>query len=131
MKSIKQVVNFDAPAHEVFEMLMDSKKHSEFTGDKAVISRKVGGRFKAYGDYISGKNLEIVKDKRIVQSWRASDWPKGHYSKVIFELEETKGKTKLRFTQEDVPEGQYDEIRQGWIDFYWEPMKEMAKRLGE
>lgn len=128
MRIIKQTVIFKASPHEVFEALMDSKKHSQFTGDKAVISRKVGGKFKAYGDYITGKNLEIVKDKRIVQSWHASDWPEGVDSKVIFELEKVGNNTKLKFTHENVPDKQYDEVLKGWIEFYWEPMKEMLEK---
>ena len=128
MKIIKQTIIFKASPHDVFEALMDSKKHSQFTGDKAVISRKVGGKFSAYGDYITGKNLEIVKDKKIVQSWHASDWPEKHDSKVIFELEKYGDKTKLRFIHENVPEEQYDEVLKGWIEFYWEPMKELLEK---
>jgi len=127
MKKIVQTIIFNAPIHDVFELIMDSKKHSAFTGDKAVISRKVGGSFKAYDDFITGKNLEIVKDKRIVQTWRGSDWPKGVYSKVIFEFEKYEKKTRLKFSQEDVPKEQYEAIRQGWIDFYWEPMKKFLE----
>jgi len=123
MKKITQTILFKASVHDVFELLMDSKKHSAFSGDKAIISRKIDGKFKAYGGYISGKNIEIVKDKRIVQTWRASDWPSGTNSKVIFEFEKSVKNTKLKFTQEDVPEEQYADIKQGWIDFYWEPMK--------
>lgn len=42
-KTIKQTIFFKAEPHDVYEALMDSKKHSKFTGDKAVISRKEGG----------------------------------------------------------------------------------------
>lgn len=128
MKAIKQVITVNAAPHDVFEALMDSGKHSLLTGDKAIISRKVGGKFTAYGDYIEGKNLEIVKDRKIVQSWRASDWPEGHYSKVTFEFKALGGKTRLSFTQEDVPAGQFNEIKKGWIDFYWKPMKAMFSK---
>jgi uncharacterized protein YndB with AHSA1/START domain len=128
MKTIKQTIIFKASPHDVFEALMDSKKHSEFTGDKAVISRKVGGKYRAYGDYITGKNLEIIKDKRIVQTWHASDWPDGVDSKVIFELEADGKNTKLKFTHENVPDEQYAEVLKGWIEFYWGPMKIMLEK---
>ena len=126
-KTIRQVVTFRARPHMVYEALMDSRKHSRFTGDTASISRKIGGRFKAYGDYIEGVNLELVPDEKIVQSWRASDWPEGHYSRVTFSLKELEKGTQLTFTQSDVPEEFYEEIGQGWDDFYWTPMKEMFK----
>lgn len=86
-KTIRQIVVFKASPHDVYEALMDSKKHSKFTGAKAIISREVGGKINAYDGYIEGVNVELVPDKKIVQKWRGSDWPEGHYSTATFELE--------------------------------------------
>ena len=112
-KTIKQRVIFKANPHEVYELLMDSKKHAEFTGAEAKISRKVGGKFSAYDGYITGINLELIKNKKIVQAWTCTDWPKGHYSKATFSLIKVKDGTKLTFTQSEVPESNYKEINQG------------------
>jgi activator of HSP90 ATPase len=124
-KTINQTVTFKATPHEVYETLMDSKKHAELVGAEAKISKKVGAKFSIYGGEIEGVNLELVPDKKIVQSWRYSDFPEGHYSKATFLLEESQGGTKLTFTQSDVPEERYEDISQGWKDYYWQPMKEM------
>ena len=127
-RNIKQSVTIKASPHDVYEALMDSKKHAKFTGGKASISREVGGKFTAFDGYAEGVNLELVPDKKIVQSWRASDWPEGHYSKATFALKETQGGTNLTFTQTGVPEDQYDAISQGWREYYWAPMKEMLEK---
>jgi activator of HSP90 ATPase len=127
-KTIKQTVTFNASPHEVYEMLMDSEKHSEFTEAAARISRKVGGRFSTYDDYSTGTNIELVQDRKIVQKWRGSDWPERHYSVATFDLQGSGGKTKLVFTQTDVPEDQYEAISQGWKEFYWEKMKKMISK---
>ncbi len=103
---------------------MDSKKHAKFTGSAARISRKVGGKISAYDGYITGENVELVEDKKIVQLWRGSDWPEGVLSKATFSLKKVKGGTKLSFMQTGVPDEQYAPMKQGWIDFYWTPMKE-------
>jgi activator of HSP90 ATPase len=128
-KVIKQKVILKTTPHEVYEMLMDSKKHSVFTGDTAKISRKVGGKFSAFSGYAEGTNLELVEDKLIVQEWRASDWPEGHYSKATFSLKKAKTGTELTFTQTDVPEDQYTSISSGWKDYYWTTMKEYIRGL--
>ncbi len=125
IRNLKQSANFKAIPHEVYEMLMDSKKHAQFTGSPAKISRTVGGVFNAHGDYIEGKNVELIPDHKIVQMWRGSNWEKEHYSTVTYELTATKGGTKLTFTQKDIPADDYENIKQGWIDYYWEPMKAM------
>ena len=127
-RTIRQTATFKASPHEVYEVLMDSRKHSVFTGSKASISRKVGGKFTAYDGYIEGVNLELVTDEKIVQSWRGSDWAEGHYSKATFSLKKIERGTKLTFTQTEVPEEQYEPISQGWRDYYWNPMKEMLEK---
>jgi len=120
---IKQTVTFKASPHDVYEVLMDSKKHAAFTGGKATISRKVGGTFSAYDGYITGKNIELIQDKKIVQSWRAVDWPEGVFSTVTFKFTPIPEGTRLDFTHMDVPDGTEEEFTQGWIDNYWESMK--------
>jgi len=125
MKSIKQVVKFKANPEEVYSALMSSKKHSQFTGSTAKISTKVGGKFSAYEGGLYGKNLILVKNKKIVQEWRCemNEWPKDHYSKIIFLIKKTKDGSELIFTQTGVPDKCYASIKQGWIDYYWNSMK--------
>lgn len=127
-KTIRQSISFRASPHDIYEALMDSRKHSEFTGDEANISRKIGGKFTAGSGYIDGINIELVPDRKIVQSWRGSDWPKDHYSKATFSLKQVKEGANLSFVQAGVPEQHYEEISQGWRDYYWIPMKEMLER---
>jgi len=127
-KTIRQSVTFKTSPHAVYEALMDSRKHARFTGAKAKISRKVNGRFTAYDGYIEGVHLDLVPDKKIVQSWRGDDWPGGHFSKATFSLKKVKNGARLTFTQSGVPDQHYHGIRQGWRDFYWKPMKEMLEK---
>lgn len=128
MKTIKQSVVFRSNPHEVYEALMDSKKHAQFTEAPAKISREVGGKISAYDGWIEGVNQELVKDKKIVQKWRGADWPEGHYSKAVFELEKVKEGTKLTFTQTDVPDDQVEHISHGWKEHYWERMRKMLEK---
>jgi activator of HSP90 ATPase len=125
---IRQTVTFKASPHEVYEALMDSKKHAAFTGSAAEISREVGGEYIAYDGYITGKNIELVPDKKIVQSWRAVDWEEGYFSRVTFEFTSVPEGTRLDFVHTDVPDGTEDEFTQGWIDNYWEPMEKYFEK---
>ena len=124
-KTIEQTVTFNASTHDVYEALLDSDKHSRFTGAKATISRDVGGSFTAYDGYISGTNLELIPDTKIVQSWRGNDdgWPPGHHSTATFTLDNVDTGTRLTFVQSGVPEEAFDGINQGWQEHYWSKMK--------
>lgn len=122
--TIRQTVVFDAPPHAVFEALMDSRKHAAFTGQKASISRKVGGRMTAGDGYIRGKNLRIEKDKVLVQTWRTTDFKEDDPdSQVMFHFSKKGKGTRLMFVHSRVPDRLAEEFRQGWIDYYWVPLK--------
>lgn len=128
-KSIKQTITFKASPRDVYEALMDSKKHAKFTGGPAKISRNIGGKFSVFDGYASGKNIELVQDKKIVQTWRASDWDESDLSEVTFILTPKKNGTILSFLQKNVPLQHLSAIKQGWVDYYWNPMKEMLEKL--
>ncbi len=126
-RTIRQSVTFKAAPHQVYEALMDSRQHGRFTGGGARISRKVGGRFSVFGGWAAGTNLALVPDRKIVQAWwcKNAGWPKDHYSRATFALRKVRGGTRLSFTQSGVPEPAYADVRQGWWDNYWTPMKAM------
>ncbi len=121
--TIKQSITFSASAWELYEAIIDAKKHAAFTGGAARISATVGGAFSVYDGYATGKNLALVPGKKIVQTWRAEDWPEGVVSKITFLFSPFNRGTKLTFTQTGVPANQYDAIAMGWYEHYWNKMK--------
>ena len=46
--ALLQSVTFKAPVQDVYETLMDTRKHARFTGARARISRKIGGKISAH-----------------------------------------------------------------------------------
>ncbi len=130
-RTIKQKAWFNTTPNEIYEFLMDSKKHSKL-GGKCEISGKVGGKFSISDGYIVGENIDLVKNEKIVQKWRASEdcWPEDHYSIVTFKLTPIKGKegTGLSFTQTGVPVECGDRFDTGWKEYYWKPMKELLEK---
>lgn len=129
LRTIRQSVFFQASPHAVYEALMDAKRHAKFSGSKAVVSRRVGGAFSVWGGWCSGKNLELVPDRKIVQAWRADmdGWPEGHFSKVSFIFKPSKNGTWLSFVHSGIPSQSAAELSQGWKDNYWEPMKKLLE----
>jgi activator of HSP90 ATPase len=124
-KTIKQTVLFKASPKQVYEMIMDSRKHQSLSGEPAKISRKVGGKFTAWGSHLCGINLVLKPGEKIVQAWRATGWWPDHYSVTIFDIKRVKGGSKLKFTQIGVPPHRYSGHYRGWIETYWTPMKEI------
>ena len=122
-RTIRQTVTFAAPPKQVYELLMDSKLHAAVTGEAASVSTKIDGQVSAYGGYAEAKNRVLVPGQRIVQDWRASDWPEGHWSLAEWVFTPAGKGCKLTFVQRNVPETEAAAIADGWVEYYWSKMK--------
>jgi activator of HSP90 ATPase len=112
-------------AERVYNAWMESKTHSAATGSPAHISPGVGGEFSAWDGYISGKNLEVEPHRRILQSWRTTEFPEDSPDSLLeILLEEVEGGTQLTLIHTGIPDGQGGDYRQGWEDYYFKPMQE-------
>jgi activator of HSP90 ATPase len=121
---IGQTIFFKAAPGDVYDALLDPKKHSAFTGSPATTSAKVGVSFTAWDGYITGKNLELVKGKKIVQEWRTTEWPDGYpVSRLEFTLASKNGGTELKMMHSNVPAEQLAKYSSGWKSAYWGPLK--------
>jgi activator of HSP90 ATPase len=124
-KNIKQKALIPATPLEVYNALMDSKKHSAFTFSVCKIGKKEGASYSAYDGYIKGKNIKLVPGKKIVQTWQPVDgvWPEDHFSEITFDLKASPKGTEIAFLQTGVPVNQVEEFKKGWPEHYWEPLK--------
>jgi activator of HSP90 ATPase len=121
---IHQEVIFKASPQALYEALMEGKRHSAFSGGApAEISREVGGPWSAFGGQISGRNIELVPNQRIVQAWRSKDWPEGVYSIVRFEFKAEGPGTRLVLDHVGFPEGEAEHLSSGWQKMYWDPLQ--------
>jgi len=126
--TIHQVIRFKASAKRIYEALLDAKQFSQFSGGApAQIDPAVGGPFSCFGGMITGRNIELKPNARIVQAWRAGNWPDGVYSVVRFELTGEGAATTLTLDQSGFPEEQREHLDGGWHKMYWEPLQ---KHLG-
>jgi activator of HSP90 ATPase len=125
VKTISQKIAFKNTKPEIlYNMFLNGRHHSAITGGAAKISSKEGVIFSVYDGYAAGRNLQLIKDKLIVQSWFASDWAKGEPDSTFILLFEQKGKdTIISMTHANVPDEHVAGIKKGWADFYWKPWK--------
>jgi activator of HSP90 ATPase len=127
--TIRQKRFIPAKPAEIYDAFMKARIHAAFTGSKATCNPKVGGKFTAWGGYITGKNLELKKGKLIVQQWKTTEWPKGYSPSTLrLSFREKKGGTQLTMVQSNVPISQASDYRQGWVDAYWEPLTRYFKK---
>jgi len=123
-KTIKHKVRFKIPPEMIYDLLADSRKRTEVTGRKAVMSDKVGGKFSTDAGEVTGVNVDLVPGRRLVQAWRRKDFPEGIYSMAAITLASTpSGGTELVLTHRGVPKHLLDQIEDYWRNVCWTPMK--------
>jgi len=128
-RAIKQTFIIPASPNEVYDAIMDPDEHMEFTEDTAEGSSEIGGMFYAYDGYITAKNLELEKGKRIVQEWRTSEWPEDYPpSKLEIMLKEMEGGTELTMIHSQVPDEQADDYAEGWKEHYWQKLQSYFRK---
>jgi activator of HSP90 ATPase len=125
--SLHQEVDFKASPHRIYEILLDSKQFSTFSGEPAEISHNAGGTFSLFGGKVVERNIELVPDQRIVQAWRPANWEPGVYTLVKFELKEQGSQTRVILDHTGFREGDFGHFDSGWRLHYWE---RLAKYLG-
>jgi len=130
MESIKLTKTFGVKPKVIYSAWLNSKEHSKMTGSKAKIYPKVNSGYTAWDGYISGKTTELKTDEKIVQQWRTTEFPGEAPDSIIeINLAETDSGTNLTLVHTNIPDGKGEEYKNGWKEFYFEPMEEYFKQL--
>jgi uncharacterized protein YndB with AHSA1/START domain len=135
-EAIHQEPVFKASRKRVYEALTDAKQFDRVVqlsaamkdgmapGAKATeIGREAGGTFSLFGGYVTGRQIELVPNERIVQVWRAGSWAPGAYSLARFDLVEQGSGSKIVFDHTGFPKGTAEHLAAGWKMNYWEPLE--------
>ena len=122
--AIHQEVILKASPQRVYDALLTSAQFSKWSGGApAAIVNEPGGEFSCFGGMITGRNVELKQGLRIVQAWRAGNWPDGVYSIARFDIEPSGSDAKITFSHVGFPEEMRPHLEAGWPKMYWEPLK--------
>jgi activator of HSP90 ATPase len=123
-KAIHQEEDFKARPQQIYQVLLDAKQFSAFSGSRpAEIRGEVGGAFSLFTGHIVGLNVELVANRRIVQAWRVVNWPEGVYSIARFELQGQGSGTRVLFDHTGFPPDLAEHLASGWQENYWKPLR--------
>ena len=113
-----------ATPRRVYQAWLDGELHGAMTGGAATVeAARVGGAFTAWDGYIEGTILALEPGRRIVQSWRSSDFPEGTpASRLEVALTRAEGGTRVTIRHSEIPAGQGGSYLDGWSEHYLAPM---------
>jgi activator of HSP90 ATPase len=108
----------------IYEAWMSSEGHSAMTGAEAHVGPAVGDEFDAWDGYIHGKTLELEPSRRIVQSWRSTQFTDNDEdSRIEVLLDGNDDATLVTVRHSNVPSDHRGYEDGGWQQSYFTPMK--------
>ena len=112
-----------ASSETLYYSWLHSEGHSAMTGVNANITDKEGDTFSVYSNYITGRNIELIPNRRIVQKWRTTEFKDtDEDSDIAITLTPVGDETLLTLVHSHIPEGSTD-YAAGWEDYYFVPMR--------
>jgi activator of HSP90 ATPase len=118
-KTIKLKEEFKASPNDVYNLMINPQLLNALTQGSALMNPTEGGTFALFNGVVMGENVKLVPGSKIVQKWRFSSWPEGHYSTVTIDIKPGDGSTTLTLTQEGVPSEDAERTEEGWRKNLW------------
>jgi len=81
--------------------------------------------FSLWDGDISGKNLSVAINEKLVQEWYFEDQEEPSIVTII--LHEENSKTLIELTHTNIPEDAFENISVGWKDYYFKPLKKFLE----
>jgi activator of HSP90 ATPase len=123
---IHQEIDFAASPDRIYQALTDAKSFADLSdAGAAAIVNEPGGAISLFGGYVTGRNIDLVPNQRVVQAWRSKTWEEGVYSIARFEIEAQGSGTRLVFDHTGFPEKDREHLEQGWHRMYWDPLRRL------
>lgn len=81
--------------------------------------------FRRWWWMIFWKNIEVEKEKMIIQDWFAGKWEKP--SVVTITLQEKDGATKIDLLHGNIPDEAFESIDKWWEESFFGPMRKFLE----
>jgi activator of HSP90 ATPase len=130
-KLVKQSVVLPASAQELYAMYLNPRTHAAITGHKVVIGARPGARFRAFDGVLTGRILQTIPGRLIVQAWRSRLFHKDDLdSTLVLRFTPGDGKGRIDLAHINVPDHDYEGVKNGWKQYYWNPWRKFLAARG-
>lgn len=121
MKDFKKYYIIPAELEDVYTALTNPFTIELWSGYPAIMDENIGTEFSLWEGDIVGKNLEIEKNKKIVQQWYFGD--QSEESIVTIKLFPDKKGTQVELIHKNIPDEDFENIKEGWNEYYFGSIK--------
>lgn len=118
MKTFKKTFRLNAEPSDVYSALTNPFTIELWSGYPAQMSTEPGSEFSLWDGDISGKNIEFIQDKKIVQEWYFGD--QEEKSIVVITIAPDRENSSVTVEHSNIPDDAFSDIAEGWREYYFE-----------
>ena len=116
MKTFSKTFRINAEPSDVYAALTNPFTIELWSGYPAVMSEEPGSEFSLWEGDISGRNIEFIKDRKVVQQWYFGD--QTEESVVSITIVGRGENSEVTVEQTNIPDDEFKDIAEGWREFY-------------
>lgn len=119
------------PPARLYSMYLDAREHAALTGAPVKIAARAGAVFEAFGGALTGRILQLVPNRLIVQSWRSTQFGKRDLdSTLILSFWSDPAGGRIELTHVNVADSDFAGVSEGWSKYYWAPWRAYLETRG-
>ncbi|MGE5420781.1 MAG: SRPBCC domain-containing protein [Chloroflexota bacterium] len=116
MKTFKKTFRINTEPSDIYAAITNPVTIELWSGYPAVMSTEPGSEFSLWEGDITGKNIEFIPDRKIVQEWYFGE--QEEKSIVTITISADKGESVVTVEQTNIPDDDYGDIAEGWREYY-------------
>jgi activator of HSP90 ATPase len=116
MKTFKKSFKINAEPADIYAALTNHYTIELWSGYPAKMSTEPGSEFSLWEDDITGKNLEFIPDRKVVQEWYFGDQTEKSIVTISINPEGENSLVTVEHT--NIPDNDFADISEGWREYY-------------
>ena len=117
MKNFKKTFRINAEPADIYSALTNPYTIELWSGYPAIMSEQPGTEFSLWEGDITGRNIEFVKDRKVVQEWYFGD--QEEKSIVTITIFPDKDNSSVTVEHTNIPDDDFAGITEGWREYYF------------
>jgi activator of HSP90 ATPase len=115
MKTFHKTFKINAEPSDIYSALTNPYTIEIWSGYPAVMSEEPGSEFSFWEGDISGRNIEFIKNKKVVQEWYFGDQEEKSIATVMISQERDNSLVTVEHT--NIPDDDFNDIAEGWREY--------------
>lgn len=116
MKTFKKIFRINAEPSDIYSAITNPVTIELWSGYRARMSTEPGSEFSLWEGDITGRNVEFVQNKKVVQEWYFGE--QTEKSVVTITILPDGENSQVTVEHSNIPDEEFSNIAEGWKEYY-------------